>query len=366
MIRAYADHQLRAQDDQRRFAQRHAEHYCQLAETAEKALTGDEQAQWLARLDGVYPHLRAALRWGIDQGAPELAARIAGALWRFWHLRGYYAEGSMWLGEVVRQGDRLPDTVLAKVLNCLGQVLIEQARYDEARLRFEQGLELQRRLGNQLGVARILNNLGMVAENQGDFASARRLHEESLAIKRTIGDPLAIANSLNNLGIVLEAQGAYGDAWAMLTEGLALRRAHGDHWSIAVSLLNLAQVAYRQGRYRAALPLLRESVELRQSLADATGIAWSLEGIANVASALHDWPAAVRLWGAAAALRSALGSPLPPSQRALYDQNVALARARLSAQDFNAAWHAHAGRPQEDLIQEALTCCDQLGADGSG
>ncbi|HYF65739.1 MAG TPA: tetratricopeptide repeat protein, partial [Herpetosiphonaceae bacterium] len=341
---------------------RHADHYCALAEAAEEALKGDDQARWLARLDDDYPHLRAALRWGLDQGAPELAARIAGALWRFWHLRGYHAEGGMWLAEAVSRRASLPDDLQAKVLNCLGQVLLEQARYGEAWQRFEQGLELQRRLGNRLGVARILNNLGMIAENQGDFDQARRLHGESLELKRELGDPLATANSLNNLGIVLEAQGNYAEAWGMLEEGLALRRAHGDHWSVAVSLLNLAQVAYRQGNYRAALALLRESVELRQALADTTGIAWSLEGIANVAAGLHGWVQAVRLWGAAAALRSALGSPLPPSQRTLYDQNIALARSRLSAQDFAGAWHAHAGRALEDLVEEALSLCRQLEA----
>ena len=39
---------------------------------------------------------RAALRWAIDHGAAETAARLAGSLWRYWYLRGSATEGRAW------------------------------------------------------------------------------------------------------------------------------------------------------------------------------------------------------------------------------------------------------------------------------
>ena len=42
-------------------------------------------------------NLRAALGWLIEHEEADLAVRIAGALWRFWFMRGYYSEGRRWL-----------------------------------------------------------------------------------------------------------------------------------------------------------------------------------------------------------------------------------------------------------------------------
>src|SRR5207248_419597 len=72
---------------------RHAAYFLTLADTAEPMLTGPDQSLWLARLDREHPNLRAALAWMRRLGETEPELRLAGALWRFWMVRGHFREG---------------------------------------------------------------------------------------------------------------------------------------------------------------------------------------------------------------------------------------------------------------------------------
>src|SRR5205085_754921 len=74
----------------------HAEYFLALAETAEPQVRGAEQLVWLARLDAEQDNLRTALAWAPAAGEVRLGLRLAGALARYWALRGYLSEGRDW------------------------------------------------------------------------------------------------------------------------------------------------------------------------------------------------------------------------------------------------------------------------------
>jgi len=47
---------------------------------------------------------------------------------------------------------------------------------------------------------------------------------------------------------------------------------------------------------------------------------------------------AVRLWGEAETMREVIGAPLPPVERAGYEQAVTTARSQLGERNFAVAW----------------------------
>jgi hypothetical protein len=53
-------------------------------------------------------------------------------------------------------------------------------------------------------------------------------------------------------------------------------------------------------------------------------------------------------------VREAIGAPLPPAERPLFDQTVATARAALGTDAFAAAWEHGRTLPLEQLIATAL------------
>ena len=97
-IREYARERLAEADETRVVHERHHEWFMGLAE---EAAPERYDTEGLASLGHEYDNLRAALRWAIDSGESERALRLAGGLWSFWSVRGFYTEGRAWLREVL-------------------------------------------------------------------------------------------------------------------------------------------------------------------------------------------------------------------------------------------------------------------------
>ena len=393
-IREYAREQLAAAGEEERTRQRHAAYCLSLAEQAEPALTGRDQAVWMARLEAEHDNLRAALTWSIQAAETEMGLRLAGALWRFWWVRGYLSDGRGWLEDLLarrgeastavrakglrgagvlawQQGDYGWATALheeqlalcqdlgdrrgiANALLDLGEAARAQGDYERARALYEEALALHRDVGETLGIAFALNNLGEVARAQGDYGRATELLGQGLALYRDVGHTNAVANALTNLGDVAQAQGDDGRARALYEEALAQYRDIGDTYNIAYTLARLGDVVGTQGDYPRATALLAEALVLCRELSNKPTIAECLARLARVACAQGQPERGTRLCAAAAALCSTIGAPLLPSERALYERTVVAARSALGEDAFGAAWEHGQALPLEQAIAEAL------------
>src|SRR5207249_7135538 len=155
-------------DDMRR---RHAEHFVALAEEAEPHLRR-ESTEWLDRLEPDHDNLRAALDRLEVAGETQLVMRLAGALDRFWYLRGYLVEGQRRL-ERALAADPRPTAARAKAaMGASGAAVIASRDYPTARARAEEALELHRTLGDAWGVANSRFLLGFADVEEGDFEGA--------------------------------------------------------------------------------------------------------------------------------------------------------------------------------------------------
>jgi non-specific serine/threonine protein kinase len=334
---------------------RHRDWFLALAEQAEQALQGAEQAAWLDRLEMEHDNLRAALAWcqAEDEGI-EAGLRLGAALRRFWYVRGYLSEGREWLEKALSRRSRAPAALQAKALNEAGILTGAQSDYAAARRFHEESLEIRRTLNDRRGVAASLNNLGLVSREQGDTARARSYYEESLKTYRELGDAARTAIVLLNLGVVATEQGDDTAAQQLLEEALDIERTLGDQWLIAVALHNLGEVAHKQNDDLTAQQLFRESLTLRRELGNRSGIALILTSMAYTARSQGDAERTARLLGAVEVLREALNAPLSPADRADYDHNVAAARAALGEETFAAAWAQGRSSPLEQVIAYAL------------
>ncbi len=225
-IREYALERLKASGEAKALRRQHAEYYLALAETAEPELHRAEQLLWLQRLEQELDNLRAALAWSQTSAAGvETGLRLAGALGRFWQMRGHQSEGRAWLLSILAHPMANPTAARAKALNWAG-FLVDSKSQQEAL--FEESLAIGRALGDTASVADALRGLGMITEAAPERTQA--LLEESLALCQGIGDTWRSARALHALGRMANAQGDFGRAIAHFEESLALSRQLEDRW----------------------------------------------------------------------------------------------------------------------------------------
>ena len=155
-VRQYARDRLLEAGQAEAVRDRHRDWFLALAEEAGPKLYGPEPGAWMDRLEREHDNLRAALAWSEAQEQGEVGLRLGGALWWFWHVRGYWTEGREHLA---------------------GMLALPGA---EARTMARAG---------------VLVSAGMLARRQGDYRAERALAEESLAICRELGDKSGIADA---------------------------------------------------------------------------------------------------------------------------------------------------------------------------
>jgi tetratricopeptide (TPR) repeat protein len=328
----------------------HALRHLALAEAMEPKLWGRDVVASLEALEIEHDHLRSALKWALKTADGEVALRLTAALWRFWEIRGYQAEGLGWIEQALAHDHDVAIEVRARALDAAGNLARSLGSYDRATKFYVRSLQLRLKLGDTRGVALALNNLavnaqfegkpdaslahqeasidlfrelgdpagvalslitlGAMAQLQGRGDSARGLYEESLALFRAIDDKRGVAACLNNLGNTASDGGQVATASRCYEEALELFRELGDKSEEAACLKNLSLVALAGGDLGRAAGLCQMSLETFDELADGRGVAACLEVLSRVLCAEQRFEAAARILGAAEGLRLLLGVPV--------------------------------------------------------
>ena len=395
-IREYGLEKLAASGEEALTRRAHAAYCLVLAEEGASESTGAERTEWLGRFEIEHDNFRAALEWLTESGDAEWGLRLGAALFRFWEMREYLAEGRDRLRKLLKLRGAAPRTkARARALFAAGVLAGEQGDYAAADALIEQSLEIARALEDKRGIAISLNALAVHARDQGNVVASRSLFEENLVLWRELGDRVAVARSLSNLANVVNLQGDYplarslyeeclsifrelddrtGVAWslnyqgdvardqgdeavarALYEESLLAFRELGDRWGIASSLADLGTLARDQKDYAAVHVLYGESMRIFQELGHKRGIARLLEGFACSAAAQRKPERSLRLAGAAAALRQVLGAPLPPAEQAKLERSLEPARQVLANTAAAAVWMEGWAMPLEKALEDALT-----------
>ncbi len=394
-IREYGLEKLAASGEEQQTRRAHAAYGLVLAEEGATGDTDVKHNGWLDRFEAEHGNFRAALEWLTETGNADWGLRLGAALFRFWEMREYLAEGRDWLGKLLTlPGASAPTTTRLRVLFAAGVLAGEQRDFATCDASLMQSLEMARHLGDKRSIAVSLNALGVNARDRDDFAASAVFLEETLGLWRELRDARAVARTLSNLASVVKLQEDYtraralyeeclsifrelddrpGIAWALNHQGDVARhqgdstaarslyqssleafRELKDRWGIAGTLADLGNLAREQRDYRAADALYRESLHTFQELEHKRGIARLLESFACSAAEQSEPERSLRLAGAAAALRESIGAPLSPSEQAKLERNLEPARRELTTQASRTAWLEGWVMPVELVIADLL------------
>ena len=308
IVRQYAQEQLRETEEAASTEEQHAVYFLALAQQAEPELRGPQQRLWLDRLEQEHANLRAALTWSqTTAGSADMGLRVAGALWWFWWVRGYWSEGRMWLERALAGGSGV-SSIHAKALLGAGWLARAQGDTVQAAASLEESLALYRELGDTRSSAQVLRGLGWVAYYQGDRARAVPLLGESLARYRELSDQRGIADALLGLGWIALARGDLVQAATLVEESLARYRELGDRRGVADALRNLGWIAFDQGDRVRVTPLVVEGLAIYRELGDANGIADMHSVLGELARELGDYGRAKTFYEESLVMQRRLGS----------------------------------------------------------
>ena len=332
-VRQYAAEQLAAcgeeaaaRDDHLRWARR-------LAEAAAADMEGAAQAPALDALDADHDNLRAALDWAATAGATEAGSRLAGALWRFWEIHGWLAEGRSYLSTWLARDGVAPD-LRARLLNAAGILAQRQKDGAAARAMYEECLIVRRSIGEPLGVASALHGLANVAYLEGDLDAAQAGFQENLALARQLDVGPMTAASLLNLGVIehtllmrgrssREQAGARGIPF--LLDSLAEYERLGDRHGAALALENLGSLSSWLGDHEGAMRYQAQSLDIRRALGDKPGIAISARYLSRLALRTGDCGAARGLSEECLAIERELGKSADEAEALAFLAEVSIA-----------------------------------------
>ncbi len=358
MVRQYGREKLEEAEDEAEIRRRHAAFFVGLAEEAERELGGPDQAQWLTRLETEHDNIRAALSWSLGEGGDVgLGVRLAAALWPFWFSRGYLSEGRRWLESAISRSGPVATRAKAKALNGAGSIATFQDEYEAAKALIEEGLALNRELGDKEGIASSLANLcGVAMLGQRDDIPVLAALEEAKELRPEIEDRRTVGNLLILEGRVALAQGDLERAVTLGEESLRMYRGARDGYGIVMCLLHIAFVTLARGEYERTATLLREGLQLSQELEHKVFIQYCVTGLAGVAASGGRPVRAARLWGAAERLSEIYGGHIVREGKSTidYERTLTAARSQLSEAAWEAAWAEGRAMSPEQTVEYAL------------
>ena len=249
-----------------KLAEGHAQHFLEVAETAEPELWAQHTDAWLPRLDPEEANFRAGLGWAIRREEAEMAVRLAGSLYPFWEIRGRHGEACAWLNQALALVGVVPASCRAKALVAAGRATSWQSDWPTAIPVLEEAAELSRKLNDVEGVGRCLGFIGHARLYTGDSEGAAAALDEGVELARGTGDRRSLARALYNAAWAAIEDRDFDRAREMFEEAARIARAEGMKPSLALSLMRLGYSEALAGDFERAEGRLNESVVLFDEL----------------------------------------------------------------------------------------------------
>jgi predicted ATPase/class 3 adenylate cyclase len=351
-IREYAAEQLDASSEADELRRRHADFFLALAEQTYPRLTGSPKNE-LELLQREHDNLRAALEYLELTSETQLRLQLAGALWKFWNMRGDIAEGSRRL-ESALLGDGSSTPARARALNGATGMLLRGGDSVTARRWAEEALALHTELGDEWGIANSTLLLGNVEAQDEHLESARDLFEDALRRFEELGDEHYVLLATRLIAWMCYDLGDRDRARALHESVVRRAQAVGNQRMQATSLGALSEYALDDDRVGDAIPMLTESTRIYHDLGERAEVVINFYRFARALLLRGRPEAAAELLGAADALNAEMGASLQYWMRDMNDVTTAMLRETLDDAAFGEAWERGAKLTLDEAVALAL------------
>ena len=260
----------------------HSTYFLSCVERIAPMLLGAEQAHWLDQLDREYENVRVALEWMLDETGKDIeraeqALRLCVALMAFWEIRGYIAEGLVFMERALALSMHVAPSIRAMALHHAGFLALMQDDSMRAEEFLRESQLLFRESGDKVGMANILRLQGNLAMTKNNYKIARRLLEETLHLYQTLGDIQKTTWTRYSLAQIAISQGNYSKALSLEEENLASHRIPGEYFGSAYPLYHMALALFlSKGERLKAHELAEESLTLFRAVGNRRFIGYAL------------------------------------------------------------------------------------------
>lgn len=310
LIHAYADELGRDEAVREHWIR----HYCTLADTASREMTGSAQLEWLHRLEAESENLSAVLRVLVDDARYDEGAGMAWSLYLYAWLAGMLGSQQALMSEVLARSAR-DGVTLSPWTEAVAQYYTHAIEFwQHPGLDVIPGLTRSAALFEEAGdrggaaLARVSLGLALLGRKDGpDVAGAQAILTEAIDGFASIGDRWGEAMALVTMGRVDLMTGDTGSALTRFERSLDLATANRERLGIVIAEHHRGWARLATGDVDGADSDFTEGLEASLALGHDEGIAYGLEGRAGVAALRGDVEDAGLMIGAASAVRRRMG-----------------------------------------------------------
>lgn len=145
--------------------------------------------------------------------------------------------------KVIEMNRSIGETIgIAASYNNIGVVFDNLERYDKAISYYNMAQKLYLNCSDSLEVSKTYNNIGVAYFQKGMLDSAELNFTLSLSIRELINDTKGLTSTYNNLGILMDEQGKYDNAEKYYNKSYSLKKALNDKYGIATYYLNIGNL----------------------------------------------------------------------------------------------------------------------------
>lgn len=208
----------------------------------------------------------------------------------FQELRSNYDSAANLLNTSLKVYERIHDNLGAsKVLLRLGQVRMNQGRFSESKLLFDEALERYTNAEYPFGIADAKRNLGKIQATVGEYTEAITLMSEALEIFERQENITEMARVYNEIAWIYYYQGSNDLAIEYINKALALGEEMTSRMIISDTYNIYGVVLNKMNKYNEAIEAHKKAYLIRKQLGNKKGMAASLYNIAYVKEGMGEF-----------------------------------------------------------------------------